>query len=66
MNEASEEKTISDADVERIFHFSQIPDKELERQYWDLAWIASAKGFGGPFMGLHGEILAEEAEDMIL
>lgn len=41
MNEASEEKTISDADVERIFHFSQIPDKELERQYRDLSAMVS-------------------------
>ena len=61
LNDASDKKTISDADVERIFHFSQIPDKELERQYQDLAWIASAKGFGGPFMGSEGKIIKEEA-----
>lgn len=61
MNEASEEKTISDADVERIFHFSQIPDKELERQYWDLSAMVSMSGFGGPFMGSDGKILKEDA-----
>lgn len=61
LNEASEEKTISDADVERIFHFSQIPDKELERQYWDLSAMVSMSGFGGPFMGSDGKILKEDA-----
>ena len=61
LNDASDKKTISDADVERIFHFSQIPDKELERQYWDLSAMVSMSGFGGPFMGSDGKILKEDA-----
>ena len=61
LNDASDKKTISDADVERIFHLDEIPYEEMEQQYQDLGWMASAKGFGGPFIGDEGKIIKEEA-----
>lgn len=53
---------VSDKDIlETVFHWSQIPDEELERQYWNLSAMISMSGYGGPFMGVNGKILKEDA-----
>ena len=47
--------------LEKVFHWSQIPDEELKRQYWNLSAMVSMSGYGGPFMGVNGKILKEDA-----
>lgn len=55
-------KEESDNDIlEKVFHWSLIPDEELEMQYWNLSAMVSMSGYGGPFMGVDGKILKEEA-----
>ena len=54
-------KEESDNDIlEKVFHWSLIPDEELEMQYWNLSAMVSMSGYGGPFMGVDGKILKEE------
>lgn len=46
-----------------VFHFKQIPLEAKKRQYVYFSAVVSGSGYGEPFMCLHGEILAEEAEE---
>lgn len=52
-------------DIERLFHFSEIPTNELASQYCDLSFIVSTSGYGGHFMGTDGRILKEEAHETL-
>lgn len=47
--------------IEKLFNFDRIPEKELEEQYIDLSFIVSSSGYGGLFMSVNGRILKEEA-----
>lgn len=49
--------------AEDIFHFSQIPAEAKKRQYVFFSAIVSGSGYGGPFMGINGQILKEEATE---
>ena len=48
-------------DIDILFHFNAIPEKDLEEQYMDLSFVVSSSGFGGRFMGMKGEIIKEKA-----
>ena len=54
-------KGVEEIDIEKLFNFNAIPEKELMDQYVDLSFAVSSSGYGGKFVGVNGNILKEEA-----